>query len=119
MIALRVVDAGLCVLLLLFAAVQYNDPDAIFWGPVYALAGLWCGLAAWRPGLIRAGVGRALWLLCLAATLFGVVWFWPQAPGWWTRDVWWNVEEAREGMGMMIVLVALLLAGLPAALRRA
>ena len=32
---------------------------------------------------------------------------WPTEAGFWQREVWWNSELAREGMGMMIVTLAL------------
>ena len=47
-------------------------------------------------------------VLTTAAAVAGTVYFWPRMPGWWRKDVWWNAETAREGMGMMIVTVVLL-----------
>lgn len=106
---MRIVAAVFCLLMFLFAAVQYNDPDAVFWGVIYGIAAIWCGLAAARPALL-AGVGRTVLLACLAGAVCGVVWFWPKTPGFWRQDVWWETETAREGMGMMITLLALVVA---------
>jgi hypothetical protein len=39
-----------------------------------------------------------------------VVFYWPQVPGFWHKEVWWNEETAREGMGVMAALVVLLVA---------
>ena len=49
-----------------------------------------------------------------AAALYGVYHYWPTTPGWWRQEVWWETETAREGMGMMIVLVVVLVSGLTA-----
>ena len=46
---LNLFNAFLCVLLIAFAAVQYNDPDFYFWIPVYLLPAALAGLAAYRP----------------------------------------------------------------------
>ena len=110
---MRVVSAVFGVLMLLFAVVQYNDPDAVFWGAIYGVAAVWCGVAAYRPALV-AGPVRTLLVISLAAAVFGVVWYWPQTPGFWRQEVWWNTETAREGMGMAIVLAALAVAWLAA-----
>jgi len=115
---LRIVDGVFAILLLLFAAVQYNDPDALWWGVIYGLAGLWCALVAIRPGVLGLNGLRSIYLICLGAAGAATIFYWPSTPRWWAQDVWWETETAREGMGMMIVLIALLVAGLPA-LRRA
>ncbi|WP_146347370.1 transmembrane 220 family protein [Phaeobacter marinintestinus] len=108
---MRVVAAVFCGLMVLFALVQYNDPDALYWGVIYGAAAIWCGLAAFRPAMI-SGRGRTLLLGFLAIAAFGVVWYWPKTPGFWTQEVWWVTETAREGMGMMIVFIALIIAWL-------
>ena len=114
---MRIVNGLLAAVLVLFAVAQYNDPDAFLWGAIYGLAAAWCGVAALRPGLLRRGPLRVLWGVCLLAGLGGLAFYWPDTPNWWVRDVWWETETAREGMGMMIVLAALVLAG-TAMLRR-
>lgn len=115
---MRILNALLCIILVLFAAAQYNDPDALLWGMIYGISAFWCGLAALRPGLLRLGPLRVLWAVCVVAGLAGMVWYWPETPNWWVREVWWETETAREGMGMMIVFAALLVAGLRTALRQ-
>ncbi len=116
---MRIVNGLLCVVLVLFAVAQYNDPDALLWGLIYGIAAAWCGLAAFRPRHLARPPLRALWGVCTLAGLAGVAWYWPDAPNWWLRDVWWESETSREGMGMMVVAVALVLAGVPGALRSA
>jgi hypothetical protein len=106
---MRVVNGFMCVLLAAFGAVQYNDPDFYFWMPVYAVPAVWAGLACYRPRRLSSPIARALLGLSLAAAVAGSWWFWPREAGFWQQEVWWESEPAREGMGMMIVTVALLL----------
>lgn len=115
---LRTVNAFLCVLLVAFAVVQYNDPDSYFWIPVYLLPAAIAGMAAYRPRRLIAPPLGVLMLVCVIAAIAGTVWFWPTEALFWRRDVWWESETAREGMGLMIVTVSLLLAGLGAWLDR-
>ena len=96
---------------MLFAAVQYNDPDALYWGAIYGIAAVWTGIAALRPALFSKSAVSTLFLVSLVLALAGVWYHWPQSPEFWKQDVWWNTETAREGMGMMIAAFALLFAG--------
>ena len=105
---MRLVNGLLCLVMVLFAAVQYNDPDLAFWIPVYAVAALWAGLAAYRPALL-CGLWPSLGLAaCLALAVGLTVGFWPGDAHWWRQEVWWQSETAREGMGLMIVTATLL-----------
>lgn len=108
---MRFLYAFICLLFIVFAAVQYNDPDALFWAPVYLVPALWAGVAAWRPAALKGQARGLLWLSVVAA-LLGVAWFWPTDAQFWRQEVWWNSEGAREGMGMMIALVGLLILAL-------
>ena len=104
---MRIVYGILAALMLLFAVVQYNDPDAVFWIGVYGLSAIWCALAALGSPVLSFGPVRILFTLSLLGAIAGVVWFWPTVAEWWKQEIWWNVETAREGMGMMIVVVCL------------
>ena len=46
---MRILNGVLCLLMLAFVAVQYNDPDAAVWMVIYALPAAWAALAAWQP----------------------------------------------------------------------
>lgn len=116
---MRILNGALCVLLILFAVVQYNDPDALFWASVYGIAALWAGVAAVEPGVLRAREARLLLAASMAAAVYGVVHYWPETSHWWLREVWWETETAREGMGMMIVLAAMVLVAVTALSRGA
>lgn len=110
---MRVLCGVLAVVLILFAAVQYNDSDALFWALAYGAGAAWCALAAFRPALLRTGPSR--WLLAGSVVLagIGVLVFWPDVDRWWSIDVWWpevSGETSREGMGMMILAVSVLVA---------
>lgn len=96
--------------MVLFTAVQYNDPDALFWGLIYGATALWCGLAAFRPATFSKPLWDRLLTASLILAVIGVAWYWPKTPGWWRQDVWWTTETAREGMGIMIVAFALMIA---------
>lgn len=115
---MRIVNGVFCVLMVLFAAVQYNDPDALLWASIYGLAALWNGIAAFRPARLANGVSRGVLAATAAAAAWGVWHYWPQSEHWWWQEVWWVTETAREGMGMMIALVAVLVALIAALMAR-
>lgn len=106
---MRIANGVLAVVLLAFAAVQYNDPDAAFWIVVYGIGAVWTLLAALLPRALELKPLSMLLSFTVAIALLGVIYFWPDTPGWWRSDVWWETETAREGMGMMIVALSLLL----------
>lgn len=95
------------LLMIAFAAVQYNDTDGPLWAVIYLVPAAWALLAAFRPRVLRAPAGKSLLWACAAAALAGVVYYWPTMPGFWHQKVWWVEETAREGMGMMIAFTVL------------
>lgn len=110
---MRVIAGLFCIILITFALVQYNDPDFLFWFIIYALAAIWCALAAIRPGaLTHYGALRAFFALCLIGAVIGTVYYWPSNAAWWTKEVIWDNELVREGLGMAIVTLGLVVAGL-------
>ena len=105
---MRYLNILLGVLMLAFAAVQYNDPDGPLWMVIYLIPAGWAFAAAFRLPKVRSGTGTTLLWITLAAGMAALVYYWPQAPGFWRKDVWWADEEAREGMGVMIAVAVLL-----------
>jgi hypothetical protein len=105
---MRYVNIALGLLMVAFAAVQYNDPDPEVWVPIYLISATWALAAAFLLPRIVSAPAIALLGLCVLAYAVLVVYYWPQTPGFWRQEVWWNDEEAREGMGMMIALAVLL-----------
>ena len=94
---MRIVHAALLTMLILFAALQYNDPDRYYWGAVYLLAAAWSWLAmrqperfvSWPVARIGAPISIALFLVGFA-TLASYL-----GPGWI------HIEEARESLGYL------------------
>ena len=105
---MRYVNGIFCVVLGLFALAQYNDPDVLVWFAIYAIAGAFSGIAAFRPALYHtSGALRgAFWASFAIAAALTIYW-WPTV---WEN--WIHVEETREGIGMWIVMVAMLLVAL-------
>ena len=102
---MRYLNAFLCVLLTGFTIVQYNDPDAPLWILIYGLPAIWAGLAAYRPSAFadhRLLLG--LFGLNILAIGVGAIYMWPSE-----ISTWWDREEVREGLGLIITTVALLL----------
>lgn len=92
------VHLALAIILVIFAAVQYNDPDWYFWGPIYLLAAAWSYVAAWRPALFRTSPA-VMYGALLSAALF-LVGFVYDAP--FIKSGWIHIEEAREAFGFLI-----------------
>ena len=118
---MRIVNGVFTLILILFAAVQYNDPDFALWGAIYGLGAIFTAIAAFRPTMYKRSALSGLYVAALAASTAGLAYYWPTTAHWWMQEVWWETETAREGMGMMIVLAAMLAAGVAvlAARRRA
>ena len=101
---MRYVNGFFCGLFVLFAVVQYNDPDAVLWILIYGVTAIWTGLAAFRT--VPFAHNRLLlgaFALTLVAMAAGAVYEWPQS----IAD-WWDNEFVREGLGLIIATVALL-----------
>jgi hypothetical protein len=114
---MRYVNMVLGLLMLAFVAVQYNDPDGPLWMAIYLLPCAWAFAAAFRLEKVRSRAAMKWLSASLALGLVGVVYYWPEAPEFWRKDVWWNDETAREGMGVMIGFGVLLVV-LATALRK-
>jgi hypothetical protein len=101
------------LLMVAFAAVQYNDPDAPLWVVIYLTPAVWSFMAAFRLADVRSKTGtRLLWVTVVVGAA-AVVYYWPTMPEFWRKEVWRVEETAREGMGVMIgqlVLLAVLAA---------
>lgn len=104
---MRAVNGLFCVVLGLFAIVQYNDPDALLWFLIYAIPAAWAGVVAFRPRLLPTnGAAIAAFVACLAAAVAGAIHMWPSLPANWI-----HVEEEREGIGLIIVTAGLIMVG--------
>jgi hypothetical protein len=106
----RYMNMLLCLLMVGFAAVQYNDPDALLWIVLYMIPAVWAFLAAFRLTVVRSTSGTRLLWTSVAAGIAAVIFYWPEMPGFWRQEVFTAEETAREGMGVMIALMVLLVA---------
>ncbi|MEE9334299.1 MAG: transmembrane 220 family protein [Granulosicoccaceae bacterium] len=104
---MRILCFVLAALMVLFVAVQYNDPDGPKWMVIYGIPAILALLAGLRPEWYRSFALLGLLLAGIVAAIAGTVYYWPTSDNWWTKEVWWEVETAREGMGMMITVVVL------------
>jgi len=107
---MKYVNMGLFILMLPFIAVQYNDPDGLMWSLIYLVPVAWAGLATFRLDRVLGNRAFAALGVSVAGILLLTVFYWPTTPEFWNKDVWWETETAREGMGMMIASLVILVA---------
>jgi len=93
--------------MLFFAVVQYNDPDRLLWITIYTASATAAGLVGFFPQQTAKTSILALYFLAIIASIGTTFFFWPQTPKFWYQEVWWNNETVREGIGMMIVTIIL------------
>ena len=105
---MRYLNLFFCVLLLSFVSMQYNDPDGLWWVVIYAMPTFWAGIAASRPRLLCRATTMTLLGICFFPIAVATIYYWPEIPHWWRREVWWHHETAREGIGLMIAFAAML-----------
>ena len=93
---MRFVHAAPLTMLILFAALQYNDPDWYYWGPVYLLAAAWSWLALRRPEKFIswpvARIGAPISIVLFLAGFASLASY--LGPGWIHN------EEAREALAI-------------------
>jgi hypothetical protein len=112
---MKIFNIVFCILFVLFAALQYNDPDPYVWVPIYMYTAVLCYLAARSKFYPRAYVAGIVVYAVYAAYLFfdktGVL-------NWLTahhsesmvqtmkaQKPW--IEESREFFGLVIVIAVL------------
>lgn len=115
---MRTLNILLGLMMLGFIGVQYNDDDGLLWACYYAVPAVLAFTVAFKSGFARSGLGsRLLW--ASVAVWFGLmVYYWPDMPNFWQPVVFHAHETAREGMGMMIAWVVVLVAALSAGATR-
>jgi len=103
---MRIFALLMAAVFLVFAVLQYNDPDPIIWIPIYLYMVL---LSVWY---YRGGVPNALLLVSAAVYLAGAIYLWPAH---WEgvqlqngmKTV--NIEHGRESLGLGLCVLTLLL----------
>jgi len=106
-----------CIVFILFAAVQYNDPDPYVWMPIYLYTAILCWLAfrnKYFPGAYLLGIAvYAAYALYKFFDQNGV-WDWmtkhhaTNIAGTMKAEQPW-IEETREFFGLVILIVVLLI----------
>ncbi len=106
-----------CILFVLSAALQYNDPDPYIWMPIYLYGAVLCYLAARKRFYPKAYVGGIIVYTLFAVYLFfdkTVVLDWAQehhgeniAQTMKATKPW--IEETREFFGLVILIAVLLI----------
>jgi phage-related holin len=114
---MKIFNLIFCILFILFAALQYNDPDPYIWMPIYLYAAVLCWLAFKGRYYRGALLGGIAVYLAYAVYLFfaddGVL-------DWITKHNAANIagtmkaekpwiEETREFFGLVILIVVLLI----------
>ncbi|MFZ2653233.1 MAG: transmembrane 220 family protein [Burkholderiaceae bacterium] len=111
MTLMRVLNIALGLTMLGFAGVQYNDPDMPQWVLMYTIPALWMYVVTFRLQSVKLSI-EVTGLLWASVVFYvvAVVFYWPAMPNFWLKEVWIVEETAREGMGLMIALVVVLVA---------
>jgi len=99
---MTIVYALLMLIMLAFAALQYNDPDGLYWSIIYLVPAMALGIAAFARHYFYTLLGRILLFAAVLILAFGVFVYWPTEAGFWKREVWWDHEPTKEGLGVAI-----------------
>jgi Transmembrane family 220, helix len=114
---MKIFNIFFCIVFIIFAALQYNDPDPYVWVPIYLYAAILCALAAanrFYPAFYAAGI--LVYLIYAVYKFFckdGVLdWIHFHnseniAETMKATRPW--IEETREFFGLMILIVVLLI----------
>lgn len=114
---MKVFNIFFCIVFIIFAALQYNDPDPYVWMPIYLYAAVLCALAAGRKFY-----PKAYWLGIAVYSGYALYKFfdkdgvldWIQkhheeniAETMKATKPW--IEETREFFGLLILIIVLLI----------
>lgn len=109
---MKILNIVLAIIFVLFAIVQFNDPDPYFWVAIYAAVAIISGFAIWekynRPALI------ILMIICMAGSIFyfpGLIeLFSDHEIGDLTKSMKAEkpfIEESRESLGLLLSFLVL------------
>jgi hypothetical protein len=114
---MKILNIFFCVVFILFAAVQYNDPDPYVWMPIYLYAAGLCWFAfrnKFHPTAYLIGIAvYAIYAACKVFDSNGLI-------DWITKHHAENIaetmkaekpwiEETREFFGLVILIIVLLI----------
>jgi len=114
---MKIINIVFCIIFIIFAALQYNDPDPYVWIPIYLYAAVLCFLAA-KNKFYPA----AYWIGIVVYGVYSIYKFfvkdgvldWMQKhhaeniAGTMKAETPW-VEETREFFGLVILIIVLLM----------
>ena len=93
----KVIFLLLSAVFLFFAALQYNDPDAVLWSLVYFVYVVFCLSVVFRP------LNSIWYIVGFVAPLIAAVFQWPNHwEGFGDTMLNENTERARESSGLII-----------------
>lgn len=114
---MKIFNLIFCILFILFAALQYNDPDPYVWMPIYLYAAVYCWLAFKGRYYPKAYIIGIIAYLAYAVYLFVTkdgVWDWITkhdaaniTETMHAEKPW--IEDTREFFGLLILIVVLLI----------
>lgn len=99
---MTIVYALLMVVMLVFAGLQYNDDDGLYWAIIYLVPAMALGLAAFVPHRFTTLLGRILLFCAIVILGFGVYVYWPSGLDTTPVSQWWGKESIVEGFGVAI-----------------
>ncbi len=114
---MKIFNLFFCIIFILFAALQYNDPDPYVWMPIYLYAAVLCWLAFKSKFFPLAYIAGIVVYAIYATYKFfdeNGVWDWitkhhaQNIAGTMKAEAPW-VEETREFFGLVILICVLLL----------
>ena len=109
---MRYLNLLLSIIMFLFVFVQFNDPDFYYWASIYSIPAFSSGLIFFNPKIISKPGSKLLFITLFIAIIFLTGFYWPKDDYWWQVDIWWNTETVREGMGMMISSIVMIVSAL-------
>ena len=93
-----------------FAAAQVTRAEWWLWVGYFVVPAFWAFVAGFRHRAFRS-VRWLGWLWGCVALWSVLLWrHWPQASGFWRRDVWQADADARAGLALMAALAVLAVA---------
>ncbi len=109
----KIINWIICFVFLLFAYVQFNDPDPFVWVAVYGVVALLFALANFVkiPKIVTQGIILALGLFALFHAGFFYDWMLSKDKSELFGDMIYNkpyIEGTREFMGLLIAIGALM-----------
>lgn len=99
---MTIIYAILMLVMLVFAGLQYNDEDGLYWAIIYLVPAMALGLAAFVPHRFTTLLGRILLFCAIVVLAFGVFVYWPTGLSTVPMSEWFQTESINEGFGVAI-----------------